>query len=1554
MSYSTGLSYQSMLSFLLAIALATPCLSQDTDAPADYRSMPMDALVKLAEKGDAVAQRNVGLRYYAGSGVQQDLEKANSWFRQAAEKGDHEAQCNLGASALNGWGMEKDFDEAHRLLTLAADGGLARAQNLLGIMSERGQGTEKDMKTATTWYRKSAEQGFAAAQCIYGTCLIQGRGVGRNIGEGVKWLKRAADQRDPTGLHNYGYACEAGWIGKQDLAKAAELYKQAVYAGYKDAYGKLKRLAESGNPDGQFQFGLLFEYGMGTEKDHDAARQWYQKAADQDHTAAIAALGACLQFGAGGPKDIPKAIELYNKAARRGNALALNFLGECYFGGKGVEVDKQRGVTLVKMAARQDLPAAITNHGWVLASGALGDPDIEHGSKLYYRAAALGHRRGMEHLRALADQGHEAAKTYLKKIESGDTSDVSIRKEPQPEVDASGYSAEAKATMRGLVQQLQDGNFNDAIDGLYEHTQEHPGDDIAWNLLGMAYEKKDMPWEAKVAMDRAIAANPTNPKYYIIKTGFLRERARFHEAAETMEKAARRVSPSLSFLAALVEIESKAKRFRHVIEYGEMIWALERTPTAAFHLAVAHHFLGNHDERDRYVEQYKSLGGKPEKLTDIFATSEELKKGKEEILKKIQRINAHGHVEKLNEQVLRYLNYDPLALELWGGLGMFYLNDREMFPDKKVRDAVAKYKDYPKAIEFLATAAYFDDGDIRLHQRLASAMTENGEFERARAQYRKTMKLFPKAANTYSYAAMLELKIGDHEEAIRLAEKARQIDGKNPEVTAWLAAVYHYTGDTQKRDRFRKLAAGLTAADSADVDATFDGLFGLNKYWDYGYYGNSAVAHNLIERVCDHTRFVGVRDVGTEKYENLTGREYTEKTLAMGLSDEELKWRQRQLARACRAYLKEYPKSFYIQSAYGHMCSVLGRFEEAEQCFNRSIEINPDFGLTYAMIGSNYYFCKMDVAKAIEYYTKAREKDPTQTRGPDIEQMWRGHWLENDKSFKRSIRFMTVFWEADRENAAVAGRLAEAYHHHGDVEKRDEFIEHARKLKYKEMDRLDALVAGEVAYASDMFREMKDAPKKPADDPDKTAAKPADKDDTDQRDASEGPEPEKPADSGTKPAEDIGTKNDKPTSPPKDYSPKPKGTKPKNTKPIEPQSGQSKAGGDRKPKSAKPTPIVSKAPPVAKGKVRVEMDKYYLDVPKDWLYTGHEILRDAKVPEPFECVVIPRERVLGNEGTRMLFMTESIAEAKSSEELAEQAKKEILGQLTSPKVVKQEQIQTGDRPAWRIRVTHGDPQAGKRFDDDFYFWHCDKQQAILVWCMTPAGEERGKYGKQFTAILRSLRHKPSNVPMFGGAFKDAAVEDEKQSETDNKVQSRYMPRCDASNASKAKCKQADKLVEQGKYAEAIRLYNEAIQLDRGHVCAYTGIGLAEGLRGRKQTAMDQMNRTVDMFPNSALALIERGRFALTINRVDITEKDADKAIKLSYCGRAYELRAYCFLERGQDKAALNYLDMAIKVYPSSPNAFKLRARAHRGLGNKSQAAADEKKAAELEAAGKSR
>lgn len=65
-----------------------------------------------AEKWDAVAQFKLGVKYYHGEDVPQDMGEVIEWFRRAAKQGIPEAQYNLGFIYHKGEGVTQNKVEA--------------------------------------------------------------------------------------------------------------------------------------------------------------------------------------------------------------------------------------------------------------------------------------------------------------------------------------------------------------------------------------------------------------------------------------------------------------------------------------------------------------------------------------------------------------------------------------------------------------------------------------------------------------------------------------------------------------------------------------------------------------------------------------------------------------------------------------------------------------------------------------------------------------------------------------------------------------------------------------------------------------------------------------------------------------------------------------------------------------------------------------------------------------------------------------------------------------------------------------------------------------------------------------------------------------------------------------------------------------------------------------------------------------------------------------------------------------------------------------------------
>ncbi len=110
-----------------------------------------DGLRERAEQGDAVAQADLGRRYYAGEGVPQDDGEAVRWTRLAAEQGYAPAQYSLGLLYFRGRGVPGDDAAAARWYRAAAEQGHAPAQAALSSLYAYGAGVEEDPVLASMW-----------------------------------------------------------------------------------------------------------------------------------------------------------------------------------------------------------------------------------------------------------------------------------------------------------------------------------------------------------------------------------------------------------------------------------------------------------------------------------------------------------------------------------------------------------------------------------------------------------------------------------------------------------------------------------------------------------------------------------------------------------------------------------------------------------------------------------------------------------------------------------------------------------------------------------------------------------------------------------------------------------------------------------------------------------------------------------------------------------------------------------------------------------------------------------------------------------------------------------------------------------------------------------------------------------------------------------------------------------------------------------------------------------------------------------------------------------
>ncbi|MFB1049393.1 tetratricopeptide repeat protein [Paraliobacillus sp. JSM ZJ581] len=189
-----------------------------------------------ADIGSADALYWLGNDYFVGTIVEHHLEKAYFYYKEASKKGHGDALNNYADMYLRGEYVDKDEKRALELFKAAADKGVPEAMYTLGYMYENGVGAEADMAESKRWFTESAIFGDVFAANRLGHEAVE-NGLGD---EAISWYQMAADRGDSYGEFNLGLCYENG-IGTQvNIKKAKYWYQKAALKGDDQAKQRLK------------------------------------------------------------------------------------------------------------------------------------------------------------------------------------------------------------------------------------------------------------------------------------------------------------------------------------------------------------------------------------------------------------------------------------------------------------------------------------------------------------------------------------------------------------------------------------------------------------------------------------------------------------------------------------------------------------------------------------------------------------------------------------------------------------------------------------------------------------------------------------------------------------------------------------------------------------------------------------------------------------------------------------------------------------------------------------------------------------------------------------------------------------------------------------------------------------------------------------------------------------------------------------------------------------------------------------------------------------------
>lgn len=330
-----------------------------------YQELKLEQVRERSVRGDALAQYELGRRYDAGVGVDEDDIESMKWYLSSAKLGVPEAQFAVGAAYSLGWLESKDGkQEALRWYQLAASQGNIEAQAIIAQYYLDGNGVAKNEEEAKKWFRKAAENGHAESAFKLAELLLahaEPGKISREVEEALIWLRKAADLGNAEAQLNMGYMALAGGYVPQDLGAAASWWKKSAANGNTEAknfiseefyasqqkgpYSKQElvmlyiKATEQGDAQAEWEISRAYADGSTLKENKLESAQWLRKAAGKGHLVAQCNLADAYLSGEGVEKNPAMAFELFQKAANRGDNYAQIKLASFYQNGLVCKTD---------------------------------------------------------------------------------------------------------------------------------------------------------------------------------------------------------------------------------------------------------------------------------------------------------------------------------------------------------------------------------------------------------------------------------------------------------------------------------------------------------------------------------------------------------------------------------------------------------------------------------------------------------------------------------------------------------------------------------------------------------------------------------------------------------------------------------------------------------------------------------------------------------------------------------------------------------------------------------------------------------------------------------------------------------------------------------------------------------------------------------------------------------------------------------------------------------------------------------------------------------------
>lgn len=232
-------------------------------------------LVREANKGNPIAEHELGLRYLNGFSFPKDLKQAVYWIKRSADQYVPAANFNLGLLYYRGEGVEWDPFKAYKYIEIAAKAGLSDALYFMGILYLDNFVVPSDFNKAYSYIKASADSGYKPAMNMI-----------KELGDdGIKKLKTMYGDEEVEHEYTKDEIFDIYWkillneISKQISIVKSNDPKEDLEKIIKDtsAVNVINRLAMVGNSEALLILGMFHEKGV-LKKDIPQALEYYFRA----------------------------------------------------------------------------------------------------------------------------------------------------------------------------------------------------------------------------------------------------------------------------------------------------------------------------------------------------------------------------------------------------------------------------------------------------------------------------------------------------------------------------------------------------------------------------------------------------------------------------------------------------------------------------------------------------------------------------------------------------------------------------------------------------------------------------------------------------------------------------------------------------------------------------------------------------------------------------------------------------------------------------------------------------------------------------------------------------------------------------------------------------------------------------------------------------------------------------------------------------------------------------------------------------------------------------